>query len=809
MYISLNWLKDYVKIPSKIKAEDIAEELTKHTVEVEGLINSAQAYENVVVGRVLEVAKHPNADRLRLTVVDIKKKKLNIVCGAPNVEVGQLVAVATIGAILPNGLEIKESEIRGEKSEGMLCAEDELGLGKNHDGIMVLSENAKIGEAFAKYLKADDIVLEIDNKSLSNRPDLLNHYGIAREVSAIFDLALRPYEKAINRNWDFLSAKENKLEVKVTAPDLCPRYMAVALSNVEVKESPAWLKEKLIAANQRPINNIVDLTNYVMFDCGQPMHAFDAAKIKKIVVRRAEKDESIETLDEKNRILTNDDLVITDGKSPVALAGVMGGHNSEITNDTTELILESANFNAATVRKTSQKLGLRTESSVRFEKALDQFLPEVALYRFLTLLKEICPEMKVISSLIDINNINQKELTVDLSFKWLNNKIGQIIPREAVINSLEKLGFILENKKEEVLKVSIPTWRATKDVSTKEDLAEEVLRLYGYNNIESRMPVFPIDLPEPNEERKIERKIKNILYLKNSLNESYNYSFVGDEQLKKLNIDFSNYLKLANPLSGISNLLRQSLVPGLVSNIKSNQFKSDDFGFFEIGSVFFNATGNLKKDNFGEEFLPYQEKHLGLIISGSENLFNRLKGIIDCLIKNTLGQEIEVEFRGLDDSPTWADKEIVAKVFVLEQEIGVIASLSKDAKENINLKKDVYAAEINFNKLVELVLSRDAFRFNEESKYPPIIRDLAFVVNEKILYNDLRSEIIKFNALIKSVELFDSYRGNKLEVNKKSLAFHINYQSEEKTLKSVEVDYIQKELVEYLAKKFEAKLRDF
>ena len=507
MYISLNWLKDYVKITSKIKPENIAEELTNHTVEVEGFINSAAQFNKVVIGKILEINPHPNADRLRLTLVDIKSKKLNIVCGAPNLELGQLVAVAMVGAILPNGLEIKESLIRGEKSEGMLCAEDELGLGKDHDGIMAINENAKVGEAFAKYLKSDDIVLEIDNKSLSNRPDLLNHYGIARELSAIFDLTLKPYEKVISRKWDFLSDKENKFEVKVMASDLCLRYMAVAISNIEIKESPAWLKDRLIAANQRPINNIVDLTNYVMFDCGQPMHAFDATKIKKIVVRRAEKDEVIETLDEKNRILSADDLVISDGKEPVALAGVMGGHNSEITADTTELLLESANFIAHSVRKTSQKLGLRTESSVRFEKALDPALTELAIFRFLTLLKEICPDMKINSSLIDINNVNQKELIVDFDLEWLTNKIGQEIPKDNVINILEKLGFILEDKKTEILKVHIPSWRATKDISNKEDLAEEIIRLYGYNNIDSQMPILTMDLPEVNEERKIERKI--------------------------------------------------------------------------------------------------------------------------------------------------------------------------------------------------------------------------------------------------------------------------------------------------------------
>lgn len=809
MYLSLNWLKDYVKIPSKIKPEDIAAELTNHTVEVEGVVNSAQQFNKVIVGKVLEVAKHPNADRLRVTIVDVKKKKLNIVCGAPNVTPGIMVAVATIGAVLPNGLEIKESLIRGQKSEGMICAEDELGLGKDHEGIMILKDSAKPGEAFAKYLQADDIILEIDNKSLSNRPDLLNHYGIARELAAIFNLPLKPYEKMLKRQWEFLSDKENKLEVKVAAPDACPRYLALKVTNIEIKESPAWLKERLIAANQRPINNIVDLTNYVMFDCGQPMHAFDAAKIKKIYVRRAEKDETIETLDEKTRVLSVEDLVITDGHQAVAVAGVMGGHNSEISPETTELVLEAANFSADSIRRTAQKLGLRTESSIRFEKALDPALPEVAIFRFLTLLKEICPDMKIASALIDISHVNLKPLAVKLDLDWLKKKIGQDIPREEVINILTRLGFVIGDKQAEPLSVAIPSWRATKDIASKEDLAEEVLRLYGYDKIESRLPVLAMALPEVNEERKIERKIKQLLCLKNSLNEAYNYSFVGEEQLKKLNIDFFNHLRLVNPLSGIQNILRQSLAPGLIGNIKTNQFKGDNFGFFEIGSVFFKTAGNLRKDKTDGNFLPYQEKRLGLAVAGETDNFIYLKGIIDSLFRNLFNRETEAEFSPLEDAPGWSDKQAIAQILVLGQELGVIGLVSSEVVENMNLKKSVAIAEINFNKLFELILGQPSFRFAEAPKYPPVIRDLSFVAPNKIMYNDLRKEINRFNPLIRSVELFDVYLGNKLTGGQKSLAFHLTYQSDERTLTAGEVDKIQAELVAYLEQKFAAKLRDF
>lgn len=809
MYISYNWLKDFVKIPAKEKPETIAMELTGHTVEVEGLVDQTSQFDKVVVGRVLEVQKHPNADRLRLTVVDVKTKKLNIVCGAPNVAAGQLVPVALVGAKLPNGLEIKESLIRGEQSNGMICAEDELGLGKNHEGILVLKEGAKIGESFAKYLKANDIIFEVDNKSLSNRPDLLNHYGLARELAAIFDLPLKSYEKFLERKWEFLSAKENKFSVKVEDADLCPRYLAVKVENIEIKESPEWLKTRLIAINQRPINNIVDLTNYVMFDCGQPMHAFDAAGIKKIVVRHAAKNETLETLDGTERHLDNDDLVITDGNQVLAIAGVMGGYLSGVKAETTTLILESANFLASSVRKTSQKLGLRTEASVRFEKALDPNLAEVAMLRFLTLLKEICPALKITSALLDVNNFKPVESAVSLNLDWLANKIGQEIPRETVVSILKRLGFAVKNNHHDDLEVIIPSWRATKDVSNREDLAEEVLRLYGYDNIASQMPVLTMNLPEVNEERRLERKIKNILSLKYALTETYNYSFVGEEQLKKLNIDFFQYLRLANPLAETQTLLRQSLIPGLISNIKNNQFKSEELGFFEIGNVFFNAPGNLRKDLLTEETLPYQEKYLGLALAGGGDLFGRLKGIISGLLKNLISYDLEISFSALDNVPGWADKNVIAKIMVLGRPIGIVASLSRENYDNINLKKPAALAELSFNQLFSLLAGVSFSRFQEAPKYPPVIRDCAFVIPEKILYNDLSNEIARFNPLIKSVELFDVYSGNKLLSGTKSLAFHIIYQSEERTLIAVEVDKIQQDLVNHLAQKFAAQLRDF
>ncbi len=809
MYISLNWLKDFIKIPEKITAAEIAEELTNHTAEVEGFINQAEQFDKIVVGRVLEVKKHPNADRLRLALVDIKTTKLNIVCGAANLAVDQLVPVALVGASLPNGVEIKESEIRGEKSSGMICAEDELGIGKNHEGILVLDKTAKIGEPFAKYLKANDIVLEIDNKSLSNRPDLLSHYGIARELGVIFTLLLKPYEKLVDKDFKFLASKDSKLEVKVEDKEACPRYMAVKIDGLEVKESPAWLKERLIAVNQKPINNLVDLTNYVMLECGQPLHAFSADKVSKLVVRRGRKNETVETLDEKERHLNEDDLVISDGKNVLAVAGVMGGKSSGINKDTTSIILESANFKAAVVRKTSQKLGLRTDASARFEKSLDPALTATALFRFLTLLKKICPDLILASDLIDLNQTSAEQKTINFDLTWLNKKIGQAIPKEDVVKTLKHLGFKILEEDDNKFIVTIPSWRATKDIAAKEDLVEEILRIHGYNNINSQLPVETLSLPEINQERLIERKIKNILALKHGLNEVYNYSFLGEEQLKKLNLNFSNYLKLANPLSDIQTILRQSLAPGLIGNIKNNQFKADSLGFFEIGSVFFNAPGAIKKDNTSDGSLPHQEKHLGLVLAAdSSEIFGKLKGIINNLLQNLINYDIETEFFALEEIPGWADKNLLADITVLNKKIGFVAVVGKEVAINVNLKKTIALAEINFDDLVGLILSLASTSFQEMDKYPAVVRDLAFVLKEKILYNEVKKEIIKFNPLIKAVELFDVYAGNKLAGDEKSLAFHLTLKSEEKTLTTDEVDVVIAALLKHLENKFEAKLRN-
>lgn len=808
MYISLNWLKDFINLPAKVTPEDLATALTKHTVEVENVVNQASRFSGVVVAKVLEVSPHPNADRLKLTKVDIGEEQLAIVCGAPNVAVGQLVPVATVGTVLPGGLEIKEAEIRGVKSLGMICAEDELGLGKEHAGIMVLSKKAKLGEAFSKYLRAEDNVLEIDNKSLSNRPDLLSHYGLAREISVIYNLSMKPFDKFVDKA-DF-SKLSGSLSVKNEAKEVCRRYQAIRIEKLQVTESPEWLKERLIAIGQRPINNLVDLTNYVMFETGQPLHAFDAARVDKVVIRLAGKNERFTTLDGQDRILSEEDLVIASSKEPVALAGIMGGLDSGVNQNTTAIILEAANFNAARVRKTSQKLGLRSESSLRFEKSLDPNSTELATRRFLFLLKKICPAMVVASSLVDLGGPVTETPSIGLDLGWLERKLGAQVPVEKIKTILSRLGFETVSEEKISLTVVVPSWRATKDISAKEDLAEEILRFYGYDNVEASLPRQALVVPEVNQERQLAKRIKNFLALKHYLSEVENYSFVGEDLLTKLGIDFTHHLRLASPVSENYSLLRRSLIPGLIMNIKNNQAKADWLGFFEIGNVFFDMPGSIKKEKTGEEHLPHQEARLGIALAGEENdLFALAKGIATSCFEYVLGDNDQLMFYPVSEAPGWADPLAAVKIMIGSKELGLIARLNPGAESSLNIKKKTVLVEINFPVLAELVLSAPDLKWQEAPKYPAVFRDLAIVVDEKILYNDLQEVIMSSGRLVKSAELFDIYAGDKLPSGLKSLAFHLEFQSPERTLLTAEVDEAEEKILAVLREKFEAKLREF
>ncbi len=807
MYISLNWLKDYVNIPRSMTAEELGEKLTAHTVEIDAVIAEADKFKNIAVGEILAIKKHPQADKLQIADVDIGGKKNTIVCGANNIEPGQKVPVALPGSCLPNGTEIFEVKIRQVKSEGMLCAEDELGLGEDHSGILILDKKAKSGQKFADYLNINDYLFDVDNKSITNRPDLWSHFGIAREISVFLDLKLKtPPLESLDK-----ASKEDEekfLSVKIEDKKLCPRYMAAILTGVKVEQSPQWLQERLVAVGVRPINNIVDITNYVMLELGQPLHAFDYNKIQDyIVVRNAKENENIITLDGEKRTLSKDVLVIADKKKPIAIAGVMGALNSEIDDNSTVVVLEAANFNFASIRKTAQRFSLRTEASIRFEKSLDPFLCETALARAVYLIKKICPQARLARKTIDKQNFSQAAKKIKLNLSWLNKFIGTNINKKRVILILEKLGFIINEEKDDILQVVIPSWRATKDISSREDLAEEIARIYGYENITPILPQVDLSLPIKNKEIAINRHIRNMLSFGASLSEVDNYSFVGEELLKKLDIDHINHLKIINPIAEQHSLLRQSLAPNMFLNVKTNQARFDNVWLYEIGNVFLPLEGQYFLNTTLDDRLPLQELRLGILIAANSEDFayNKVKGIIEYLFA---GFKLNPMYEPTENTPPWAKQSYGVMVKIDKEIIGSINLLSVDKQKKMGIKKFTAIGELSLPLLYKILEITPPATYKEPSKYPPIYRDLAFVVSEKILYNDLKKEINDFHHYINDVKLFDVYHGNKLGQDKKSLAFHITYQAD-RTLTAAEIDKIQKNLADYLAKKYEAKIRDF
>ncbi len=802
MKISLNCLKEFVNL-SNINPEDIKDKLTAHVVEVEQIIKQADQFENIVVAKIIEIKKHPQADRLQIALVDDGEENLRpIVCGAPNIAVGQLVPLAKIGAKLSNGLEIQEAEIRGEKSYGMLCSIKELGLGDNHDGIMILDKGAKIGQNLAEFLKLDEIVLEIDNKSISNRPDLWGHYGIARELSVLFEKKLKEHPA---KNFKIKKGKDSKLEIEIKNKNLCKKYIALKIDQIKVEESPNWLKNKLQALGLNPINNIVDAANYVMLEIGQPLHIFDAKGIDKIIVKKAEKNEKFVTLMGEEKILNENDIVINDEKQSIALAGVIGGKEKEVNNTTTSIIIESANFDAISIRKTAQRLNCRTDAAMRFEKSLDPQLCQLALNRIVELLKTMQKDIVISSEILETGDWKEELIIIDLNLDWLKKIIGEEIKEKTIKSILESLGLKVKEKTNKDWEVKIPSWRQ-EDLRIKEDLLEEIIRIYGYNNIPASLPDDKLEPPIKDPLLELIKKVKNILSRSYKMTEIYNYSFLGQEQLTKLNIDTNNHLRLLNPSSSHFEFLRTDLIAGLVSNIQSNQAKKENLSFFEIGNIFLNVAGEIPKDKKQNESLPYQEKKLGLALANYQgDSFSNLKSIITSFL-NEIQNNLNLEFLPSDLEIPWAKKDENALIMLNNREIGFIAKLSPEAIKKNSLKKDVSLAEISLKNLLNILNETPKAEYQAPAKFPSLKRDLAFVIDQKILYNDINREIKNFSPLLKELELFDVYN---LEENKKSLAFHLSYASEEKTLSTEEVDKIQTELIKHLENKFSAQIRDF
>lgn len=816
MKISKKWLQEFVFLPDSLSAEELGKELTLRTVEVEGIEDQGKNLDHIVVAQIKSIEKHPNADKLRVCQVDAGTEIVQIVCGGSNLEVGMKVVLAKIGAsVVWHGqgdpIIMEKATLRGMDSYGMICTSDEVGLlamfpkKSDHEVVDLTHLKDNPGTLLAKALHLDDVTIEVDNKSLSNRPDLWGHIGMAREVATIyhkkFTVPAPPEIKAGN---------EIKLAVSVEDAVLCPRYMAVALTGIQIEASPEWMQKRLEACGIRPINNIVDITNYVMLELGQPCHAFDAKQISdhKIVVRRASENEKFITLDEKEHTLTSDMLMICDGEKSLALAGIMGGLHSGITESTSSVIFESATFEPGAIRKTSTRLGLRTDSSARFEKSLDPINAELGLKRLVELTQKICPQSKVASAVVDLYPKKPATKTIATSFEFLEGKIGMVLDHKKVVDILERLGFTIEKGKKGALKITVPSWRATKDISIAEDIVEEVVRIIGYENVPSTLPTFSITPPRQNAVKVLERQIKELLALEQNFTETYNYSFESPEWLQKLGVNTSLHLELANPIAKDRPLIRRSLIPNLLENVESNLHRFNEIKMFETGRVYKIEEAGERVEAKSNELLPRQDTYLGLVYAKKQDAIPFF--VLSKVVANIFAHlHVHADLVAAQDENSaatpWVHGGRFAFIQVNGAIVGKITELHPLVAKNLGIEERVAFAEMNINILSENL--KEEVSYVPLSLYPDVVRDIAFVVEKSAAHAAIVAQIKNADALIQKVELFDVYEGERLGENKKSMAYHITYGSNEKTLTTEEVDIAHKKVLETLQKQFGAEIR--
>lgn len=796
MLLPVEWLKDYVD--TELTGKELADGLTLSGSHVESIFSLNKGVNNVVVGRIMEIEKHPNADKLVVCKVDIGKEVLDIVTGANNIKEGDLVPVALVGAKLPGGLKIKRSKLRGVESNGMLCSLKELGFSDNviskefRDGIFIFSEEYELGTDVVEALGLDNEIIELE--ITPNRADCLSILGMAREAAATFNVPLREPEIRIeNEEGNIFQYLEG---IKIESEN-CNRYYAKVIKNVKIEESPLWMQKKLMEAGMRPINNIVDITNYVMLEYGQPLHAFDVSKLEgsQIIVRQAREGERLVTLDGVERKLDENDLIIADKNNPVGIAGVMGGLDSEITEETTAVLFEGANFNPKSIRLTSKKFGLRSEASSRFEKGIDPNLAKLAVDRCCQLV-EMLGAGVVVGSHIDIYDKKREERTITLRPERVNKLLGVELEVDKMLNYLNSLG-IKSHLEDGLIYSTIPSYRL--DLEIEADLIEEIGRLYGFHNIESKPLAGILTRGEKPYDKVLQEKVIRIL-LGLGYNEVMTYSFISPKAYDKINLPkdskLRDYIKLINPLGEDYSVMRTTLVPTMLELLARNYNRGVESVYaFEIGNSFKPSIES--KDN-----LPKEEKVLSIGFYGDDD-FYFLKETIEVLLAR-LGIR-DLEYKREENSPTFHPGR-TARLLVDGRELGILGEIHPDVCENYDIKARVYIAQLNFDLIVQL--ANFDIRYRPLPKYPAMVRDIAIIVDEDILFGDIKNIVLEHGKdLVESVEIFDIYKGDQIPAGKKSIAFSITYRSYERTLTDEEINEIQKAVIKDLEEKLDGKLR--
>ncbi len=799
MKASVEWLSEYSDID--VDTITLGDILTMSGSKVETIDQLGNDIKNVVVGKILEIKKHPDADKLVITKVDVGTEKIQIVTGAPNIHVGDIVPIAKDGSDLPGGVKIKKSMFRGIESCGMMCSLGELNLDianypdQIENGIMILGEKHEkdIGKDIVEVLNLKEDI--IDFEITSNRPDCLSIEGLGRETAVSLN---KPFKNP-RKNIDELKIEDKKdiegLKVDITAPDLCYRYVARVVKNVKIGPSPEWMVRRLKACGVRSINNIVDITNYVMLEMGQPMHAFDINSIagKHITVRRAKKGEKIVTLDEQERILDEENLVIADDEKAVAIAGVMGGLNSEIEENTQTVVFESAVFNGGNVRKTAKKVGLRTEASSRFEKGLSAENALRAANRAVELVTLIGAG-EAVDGKIDVYPTKQEIKKIKLDVERINNLLGTNLTKKEMIDILEKLDIKVEND------VAIsPYFRM--DLEFVADIAEEIGRFYGYDKLDSTLIKADTTLGIRNKEQNIKKKIRETL-VNSGLSEIYTYGFVSEKDLEMSNIsnDIKKYaIILQNPLSDEYKLMRPTTVPSMMQTLAvNNNKKNQQVKLFDLSRSYRNMEHEVEN---GE--VPLQEDILTIGMYGEDVDFYSLKGILENVLEsiNISHYDVEKETKNASYHPGRC-----ANIKIGIDTIATLGEVHPEVLMNYDIKRRAYLAELNVTKLVKY--SRANKSYVEVPKFPAVERDIAVIVDENVEVGQIEKIITKKSKkLLESIELFDIYRNEKLGQNKKSVAYSIIFRDKSKTLSDDDINTTMNVIVSELENKLGAELR--
>ena len=811
MKVSLNWIRDYVQLPADADLKKLAYDLTMSTVEVEDATDLGASFHDMVVGVINTIEQHPNADKLKVCKTDIGGRVEDIVCGGSNLREGMKVAVALPGAMCKwhgegDLVEIKKSKLRGVDSYGMICGAVEIGLAdlfptKEEAHILDLSDfDAPAGTPLADALDLNDIILEIDNKSMTNRPDLWGHYGIAREIAALYDLPMTQFPH-FGRNVENTSG----FHVTVEDAERCPRMIGTQIENVCVKPAPYWMQVRIWKTGMRPINALVDITNYVMLATGQPSHAYDSDHIAgHIIVRRAKAGETLTLLNGKELPLSTDDLTIADDADIVGLAGVMGGAKDSILPTTSKVILEIANFQAAGIRRTALRYDNRTEASARYEKAIDPERCDQALDLSMQLFSDLYPEMKV-TGLVNEYPRHLKQAEIDVPLSWLERRLGKRLSPDEIKHKMELLGYGITFNGDN-MHVVVPTWRSTGDVSIQADIMEEVARMYGYENFEAEPITTTFDGAINQLDKDLERRIKEYLAIRCGMQEIFTYPWMEESYVNAVLQSTEGILSLSTPPSPAERFVRSSLLPNLCKAVVKNERYFDEFSIFETAQVFRDENYTSPYDP--REKLPSQRKNVAGAFATTDKditaLFRKAKGVVEMMARYVHMEALTFKQA---EKPVWADNVVWLNIYRGDEKVGDLALLAKKVSMACGIKNmNVMLFQLDQDSLVPLKSRTNTFTHLAE--YPMTDYDISLLVDGSVQWKDVAQTVRGIKSeLLHGAAFVDEYRGKQVPAGKKSLTLRLAIGSKDKTLTSAEIEEVASGVLNKIAKRFGAELR--